>query len=101
VQVAAATVWEILKGAGIDPAPRQSGLAWPQFLRSQADAILACDIFTADLLDGTQAHVSAVVEHPQGSGVFRTYRSLARCAVDGVGAHGLWARARHGDHVGL
>ena len=53
VKVAASTVWEILKKAGIDPAPRRSGLAWSQFLRSQAEAILACDFFTADLLDGT------------------------------------------------
>jgi putative transposase len=30
-----------LKKAGIDPAPRRSGLAWSQFLRSQAEAILA------------------------------------------------------------
>ena len=33
------------------------------FLRSQAEAILACDFFTADLLDGTQAYVLAVIEH--------------------------------------
>jgi hypothetical protein len=32
-------------------------------LRSQAEAILACDFFTVDLLDGTQAYVLAVVEH--------------------------------------
>jgi transposase len=63
VKVAASTVWEILKKAGIDPAPRRSGLAWSQFLRSQAEAILACDLFTADLLDGTQAYVLAVIEH--------------------------------------
>jgi hypothetical protein len=36
---------------------------WRQFLRSQAEAILACDFFTADLLDGTQAYVLAVIEH--------------------------------------
>ena len=63
MKVAASTVWEILKKAGIDPAPRRSGLAWSQFLRSQAEAILACDFFTADLLDGTQAYVLAVIEH--------------------------------------
>jgi len=63
VKVAASTVWEILKANGIDPAPRRTGPAWSQFLRSQADAILACDFFTADLLDGTQAHVLAVIEH--------------------------------------
>ena len=63
VKIAASTVWEILKKAGIDPAPRRLAPTWPQFLRSQAEAILACDFFTADLLDGTQAYVLAVIEH--------------------------------------
>jgi putative transposase len=63
VKVAASTVWEILKNAGIDPAPRQTGPGWSLFLRSQAEAILACDFFTAALLDGTQAYVLAVIEH--------------------------------------
>jgi putative transposase len=63
VKVAASTVWEILKINGIDPAPRRAGPTWPQFLRSQADAILACDFFSVGLLDGTQAHVLAVIEH--------------------------------------
>ena len=63
VKVSASTVWEILKKAGIDPAPRRTGPAWSLFLRSQAEAILACDFFTADLLDGTQAYVLAVIEH--------------------------------------
>jgi transposase InsO family protein len=63
VKVAASTVWEILKNAGIDPAPRRADPAWPQFLRSQAEAILACDFFTADLLNGTQVYVLAVIEH--------------------------------------
>jgi transposase len=63
VKVTPSTAWEILKNAGIDPAPRRTGPTWSQFLRSQADAILACDFFTADLLDGTQAYVLAVIEH--------------------------------------
>ena len=63
VKVAASTVWEILKKAGIDPAPRRTGPGWSLFLRSQAEAILACDFFTADLLDGTQVYVLAVIEH--------------------------------------
>ena len=63
IKVAASTVWEILKASGIDPGRRQTGLAWSQFLRSQAEAILACDFFTVDLLDGTQAYVLAVIEH--------------------------------------
>ncbi len=63
MKIAASTAWEILNSAGIDPAPRRTRPSWSQFLRSQAEAILACDFFTADVLDGTQAHVLAVIEH--------------------------------------
>jgi len=63
VKVAASTVWEILKASGINPARSRTGPTWSQFLHSQADAILACDFFSADLRDGTQAHVLAVIEH--------------------------------------
>jgi hypothetical protein len=56
-------VWEILRKAGIDPARRRTGPDWSLFLRSQAEAILAFDFFTAELLDGTQAYVLAVIEH--------------------------------------
>src|ERR1022692_4841678 len=63
VKGAASTVWEILKASGTGPAPRRTGPTWSRFLRSQAEAILACDFFTADLLDGTQVHVLTVIEH--------------------------------------
>jgi transposase InsO family protein len=63
VQIAASTVREILKNAGIAPAPRRPEPSWPQILRSRAEAILACDFFTADMLNGTQADVLAVIEH--------------------------------------
>jgi putative transposase len=66
VKIAASTVWEILKKAGIDPPPGRSGPTWSRFLRSRAEAILACDFFTADLLDGTQAYVLAVIKHATG-----------------------------------
>jgi transposase len=46
VKVAASTVGEILNKAGMDPAPRRTARTWPQFLRSQVEAILACDFFT-------------------------------------------------------
>ena len=63
VTVAPSTVWEILKGAGIDPAPRRDGPGWPEFLRSQAQGILALDFFTTDLLNGAKVYVLAVIEH--------------------------------------
>jgi hypothetical protein len=63
VKVAASTVGEILKTSGIGPARRRAGPAWPQFLRSEAEAILACDFFAVDLLDGSQACALAVTGH--------------------------------------
>jgi putative transposase len=63
VTVAPSTVWQILKNAGIDPAPRREGPGWAEFLRSQAQGILALDFFTADLLNGTKVYVLAVIEH--------------------------------------
>ncbi len=63
MKTAAPTVRETLNKAGVDPAPRRTAPTWPQFLRSQAEAILACDFFTAELLDGTQAYILAVIEH--------------------------------------
>jgi len=61
--VAPSIVWEILKKHGIDPAPRRRGPTWTAFLRTQAEAIIACDFFTADLLDRTKAYVMAAIEH--------------------------------------
>jgi hypothetical protein len=43
IKIAASTVWQILKDAGIDPAPERATTTWGAFLRSQAEAILACD----------------------------------------------------------
>jgi len=63
ITVAASTVWQILKSAGIDPAPRRDGPGWPEFLRSQAQGILALDFFTADLLNGAKIYVLAAIEH--------------------------------------
>ena len=41
VTIAASTAWEILKKAGIEPVPRRTDPTWSQFLRSQAETILA------------------------------------------------------------
>jgi putative transposase len=63
ITVAPSTVWEILKDAGIGPAPRRDGPGWAEFLRSQVQGILALDFFTADLLNGAKVYVLAVIEH--------------------------------------
>ena len=63
IKVAASTVWQILKDAGIDPAPKRTSTSWPAFLRSQASALLACDFFETSTLSGTRLYVLAVIEH--------------------------------------
>ncbi|MGB6453268.1 MAG: hypothetical protein WBH47_02155 [Streptosporangiaceae bacterium] len=63
ITVAPSTVWQILKSAGIDPAPRRDSPGWAEFLRSQAQGMLALDFFTADLLNGAKIYVLAVIEH--------------------------------------
>jgi hypothetical protein len=66
ITAAPSTVWEILKRAGIEPAPRRDGPGWAEFLRSQAQGILALDFFTAGLLNGTRVCVLAAIEHGTG-----------------------------------
>jgi putative transposase len=63
VQVAASTVWEILRQAGIDPAPERACTTWADFLSSQADALLACDFLETVTLSGARMFVLAVIEH--------------------------------------
>jgi hypothetical protein len=43
-------------------APRR-GPGWTEFLRSQAQGILALDFFITDLINGTKVYVLAVIEH--------------------------------------
>jgi putative transposase len=63
ITVAPSTVWEILNQAGIDPAPERTSSSWATFLRSQADAVLACDFFETITLTGARMYVLAAIEH--------------------------------------
>ncbi len=62
-QIGASTVWKILQAAGVDPSPRRAGPTWAQFLRAQAHAILACDLFHLETIALTRLYVFFVVEH--------------------------------------
>ena len=88
-QVAASTVWTILKSAGIDPAPRRTGPTWGQFLAAQAHAILAVDFAHVDTVflrrlyilvaieHGTRrVHVAEITAHPTGAWVAQQARNL-------------------------
>ena len=63
IKTAASTVWEILRDAGIDPAPERTSSTWASFLHSQADVLLARDFFETVTLTGARLYVLAVIEH--------------------------------------
>ncbi|MFI1294084.1 hypothetical protein ACH4VM_37775 [Streptomyces sp. NPDC020792] len=48
---------------GIPPAPERQNTTWPDFLRSQADALLACDPSETRALTGAHLYAFAVIEH--------------------------------------
>jgi putative transposase len=88
-RVAASTVWTILKGAGLDPAPRPTGPTWRQFLTAQAHAILAVDFAQVDTVflrrlyilvaieHGTRrVHVAGITAHPTSGWVTQQARNL-------------------------
>jgi putative transposase len=63
IKVAPSTVWEILKQEGFDPAPERAATTWADFLRSQADALLACDFIETVTLNGQRQYIMAVIKH--------------------------------------
>jgi len=88
-QIAASTVWRILRSAGIDPAPQRSGPTWRQFLAAQAHAILAVDFAHVDTVllrrlyilvvieHGTRrVHLAGITAHPTGAWVSQQARNL-------------------------
>jgi len=62
-QIGASTVWKVLHAAGIDPAPRRVGPTWAQFLHTQAQTILACDMFHLDTITLQRLYAFFVIEH--------------------------------------
>jgi putative transposase len=62
-RIAASTVWQILHGAGIDPAPRRTGSTWKQFLTAQARGILAADFVHLDTVLLRRIYALILIEH--------------------------------------
>jgi transposase InsO family protein len=83
------TVRDILKRAGLEPAPRRTGPTWNQFLKAQASGIWACDLFHVDTVfmkrlyvlffinHATRAiHIMGVTAHPTSAWVAQQARNL-------------------------
>jgi putative transposase len=93
--VAPSTVWQILKDAGIDPAPCRAADTWRRFLASQAATILAADFFHVDTVflkrlyvlffieHGTRrVHLAGITAHPAGEWVTQQARNLLMTLED-------------------
>ena len=114
IKVAASTVWEILRQAGIDPAPERTSTTWASFLRSQADALIACDFFETVTLTGARLFVLAAIEHasrrirvlgvtaqPTGSWVIQAARNLVMDLEDAGSRARFLIRDRDGKFPAL
>jgi putative transposase len=76
IRVGATTIRALLRRHGLGPAPRRSGPTWAQFLRTQAEGIVACDLFTVETIRLRTLHV-----------LFFIQLSTRRVVVAGVTAH--------------
>ena len=97
VGVAPSTVYEILRAAGIDPAPRRAGPTRRQFLHAQAAGIVAVDFLHVDTVllkrlyvlvfieHGTRRmHLGGVTANPAGEWSVQQARNLALTLAEGV-----------------
>ncbi len=89
LRVGATTIRTLLRHQGLGPAPRSSGPSWSEFLRAQADGILACDFFTVETaflktlyvlffieLGTRRVHLSGATRNPDAAWVTQQARNL-------------------------
>ncbi|MFI8991511.1 integrase core domain-containing protein [Streptomyces antimycoticus] len=86
--IAASTVWKILKEAGVDPSPQRTDRSWAAFLKAQASAVVATDLFHIDTVflqrwfvlffieHGTRrVYIAGITRHPTGPWVTQQARN--------------------------
>jgi putative transposase len=97
-KLAPSTVWQIVKDAGLDPAPRRSGQTWRALLETQAKTILAADFFHVDTVflrrlyvlffiehGSRRVHLAGITAHPTGEWVAQQARNLLMNLDDQAG----------------
>jgi putative transposase len=63
IRVGATTIRSVLRRSGCGPAPRRGGPSWGEFLRAQAQGMLACDFFTVETAWLRTLYVLFFIEH--------------------------------------
>jgi transposase InsO family protein len=98
IRISATAIRVLLRANGLGPAPRRDGPTWSEFLRSQAQGILALDFFTVETawlrtmyvlfaihLGSRQVHLLGVTRNPDSAWVTQQARNLVVGErVDGV-----------------
>ncbi len=88
IRIGATTIRRVLRTGGLGPAPRRGGPTWSQFLRAQAEGMLASDFFTVETLwlktlyvlffielHTRRVHVAGVTGHPDSAWVTQQARN--------------------------
>jgi transposase InsO family protein len=89
IALSASSIRRVLRRHGLGPAPRR-GPSWSEFLRAQAESILATDFFTVDTLtlkrlyvlfvirlSTREVYILGITEHPTGAFVTQLARNFA------------------------
>jgi transposase InsO family protein len=90
IRASATTIRTLLRVARLGPAPRRTGPTWSEFLRTQAEGIIACDFFSVETawlrtlyvlvfieLGSRRIHASPSTAHPDSAWVAQQARNLA------------------------
>jgi putative transposase len=83
IRVGATTIRSVLRRSGFGPAPRRGGPSWGEFLRAQAQGMLACDFFTVETAWLRTLYVLFFIEH----GSRRVLLAGVTANPDGVWMH--------------
>ncbi len=76
IRVGATTIRSVLRRSGCGPAPRRSGPSWGEFLRAQAQGMLACEFFTVETAWLRTLYVMFFIEHGAAPGLLPRILSL-------------------------
>jgi putative transposase len=90
IRASATTVRSLLRAGRLGPAPRRSGPTWTEFLRAQAEGVIACDFLAVETawlrtlcvlafieLGSRRIHLSPSTVHPDSAWVTQQARNLA------------------------